>query len=132
MATFDDRGENGSIICSQLSLSAREESFEESTVAGAIMDRMIHTAIPVEGKGASMHKQPRQSNRAKATAPKQPRQSNRAKATEPKKGGERTNRSWSSGTKSTTVANSETGSSLLAGLVDTTRRHRRGGAAMIA
>ncbi|WP_369076392.1 ATP-binding protein [Ferrimicrobium sp.] len=71
LATFDDRGENGSIICSQLSLSAREESFEESTVAGAIMDRMIHTAIPVEGKGASMHKQPRQSNRAKATAPKQ-------------------------------------------------------------
>ena len=55
---LDDRGENGSlIISSQLPVSAWYESLGERTVADAIMDRIVHNAIPVELKGESMRKQ---------------------------------------------------------------------------
>lgn len=55
---LDDRGENGSlIISSQLPVSAWYDSLGEPTVADAIMDRIVHNAIPVELKGESMRKQ---------------------------------------------------------------------------
>ncbi|WP_298343366.1 IS21-like element helper ATPase IstB [Ferrimicrobium sp.] len=68
---LDDRGENGSlIISSQLPVSAWYESLGERTVADAIMDRIVHNAIPVELKGESMRKQ--RSQRKEENGPTEP------------------------------------------------------------
>ena len=49
--------EHGSlIISSQLPVSSWYDSLGERTVADAIMDRIIHNAIPIELKGESMRK----------------------------------------------------------------------------
>ncbi len=66
---------------------------------------------------SKLREHPYANNLVKATESRQPR-----KATEStKEGGERTDRAWSSDTKSTTPANTGVGRPLLAGLLDTVK-----------
>ena len=54
---LDDRvGVTSTIIASQLPMADTYRSFEDPTVADAILDRIVHSSITVELKGESMRK----------------------------------------------------------------------------
>ena len=52
----DRHGRKSTIISSQLPVSKWYEVIGESTVADAILDRMVHTAHRIELKGESLRK----------------------------------------------------------------------------
>jgi DNA replication protein DnaC len=52
----DRHGRKSTIISSQLPVSKWHEVIGESTVADAILDRMVHTAHRIELKGDSLRK----------------------------------------------------------------------------
>ena len=54
---FDDRhGKKSTIVTSQLPIKLWHEVINDSTLADAIMDRLIHNAYRIELKGESMRK----------------------------------------------------------------------------
>ena len=57
MEIIEDRhGKNATIMVSQLPVKEWYEVLQESTVADAIMDRVIHTSHRIELKGESLRK----------------------------------------------------------------------------
>ena len=57
MDVIEDRNQKkATIFCSQLPVKNWYELFEDKTIADAILDRIIHSAIRFELKGESMRK----------------------------------------------------------------------------
>lgn len=52
----DRHGKNSTIMVSQLPVAKWYELFEDSTIADALMDRLLHQAIRIELKGESLRK----------------------------------------------------------------------------
>ena len=64
---LDDRvGVTSTIIASQLPMAEAYRSFEDPSVADAILDRIVHTSITVELKGESMRKRLAEINTSRA------------------------------------------------------------------
>ncbi len=54
---LDDRiGSSSTIIASQVPISSLHQSFEDATIADAVLDRIVHSSIRIEMKGESMRK----------------------------------------------------------------------------
>ncbi len=54
---LDDRiGSSSTIIVSQVPMSSLHKSFEDATIADAVLDRIVHSSIRIEMKGESMRK----------------------------------------------------------------------------
>jgi DNA replication protein DnaC len=57
MEIIEDRhGKNATILVSQLPVSEWYDVLQESTIADAILDRVVHTAHRIELKGESLRK----------------------------------------------------------------------------
>jgi DNA replication protein DnaC len=55
--TIEDRhGKRSTIIASQLPVSVWHEVIAEQTIAGAILDRMVHNSLRIDLKGESMRR----------------------------------------------------------------------------
>ena len=49
-------GQNSTIIATQMPIAVLHQTFEDATVADAILDRLVHDSIRLEMKGESMRK----------------------------------------------------------------------------